>query len=55
MLESGTSIIETAMETGFVDQSHFSKFFKNFIGLTPRQYMKIFIEKDNEGEGYDKK
>lgn len=55
LLEGGTSIIETAMETGFVDQSHFSKFFKNFIGLTPRQYMKIFIEKDNEGESYDKK
>lgn len=43
LLENGTEPIEAAMETGFVDQSHFSNFFKEFIGLTPRQYKNIFI------------
>ena len=42
LLEAGISPIETAMQTGFTDQSHFTKFFKNFIGLTPKLYQGIF-------------
>jgi AraC-like DNA-binding protein len=42
LLEAGVSPAETAFRTGFSDQSHFSNFFKKLIGLTPRQYMKIF-------------
>ena len=42
LLEQGVLPIEAAMQTGFTDQSHFSNFFKRFIGLTPKQYMKIF-------------
>lgn len=42
LLEYGTEPIEVALETGFVDQSHFSNFFKEFIGLTPKQYKNIF-------------
>jgi len=42
LLEQGILPIEAAMQTGFTDQSHFSNFFKRFIGLTPKQYMKIF-------------
>jgi len=34
--------MEVAFQTGFSDQSHFSNFFKKLIGLTPKQYMKIF-------------
>lgn len=45
MLEQGVSPIDVALQTGFTDQSHFSNFFKKFIGLTPKQYMNIF--KDN--------
>lgn len=44
MLEQGVDPIEAAIRTGFSDQSHFSNFFKNFIGLTPRQYRDIFTE-----------
>ena len=33
---------EVALMTGFSDQSHFSKFFKEVIGLTPGQYRNIF-------------
>lgn len=43
MLEQGVEPIETADRTGFSDQSHFTNFFKSFIGLTPKQYQRIFI------------
>lgn len=43
LLENGYSPLEVALQTGFTDQSHFSNFFKKFIGLTPKQYMKIFM------------
>ncbi|MGE4276749.1 MAG: AraC family ligand binding domain-containing protein [Lawsonibacter sp.] len=42
LLEQGVLPIDVALQTGFTDQSHFSNFFKKFIGLTPRQYMNIF-------------
>lgn len=42
LLEQGVLPIDAALQTGFTDQSHFSNFFKKFIGLTPKQYMNIF-------------
>ncbi|WP_326907148.1 AraC family transcriptional regulator [Sedimentibacter sp. MB31-C6] len=42
LLEQGELPIDVALKTGFTDQSHFSNFFKKFIGLTPKQYMNIF-------------
>lgn len=45
LLQEGVSPMETAFSTGFSDQSHFSNFFKKLIGLTPKQYMKIFKDK----------
>lgn len=52
LLEAGMSPIEAAGQSGFTDQSHFSRFFKNFIGLTPRQYRNIFKEgNDNQRVG----
>lgn len=49
-LEKGVSPAETAFLTGFSDQSHFSNFFKKFIGLTPKQYQNIFINKNKSLE-----
>lgn len=46
LLEQGVTPIEAAGQSGFSDQSHFSKYFKNFIGLTPRQYQNIFTGSD---------
>ncbi|GEN86848.1 AraC family transcriptional regulator [Oceanobacillus sp. FSL W8-0428] len=48
LLEQGVKPAEAAFLTGFSDQSHLTKFFKSMIGLTPKQYMKIF---ESKGEG----
>jgi len=52
-LEQGIAPIDVALQTGFTDQSHFTNFFKKLIGLTPKQYMNIFIDKcggtENDG------
>jgi AraC-like DNA-binding protein len=37
-LVQGESIVDVALETGFNDQSHFTKFFKRLTGLTPGEY-----------------
>lgn len=47
LLAQGVPPLEAALQTGFSDQSHFSNFFKKFIGLTPRQYMNIFKNAPN--------
>lgn len=51
LLEKGEDIKDISFECGFSDQSHFTRFFKNFIGITPSQYKRIF----NEGEGENEK
>jgi len=38
LLRSGQSIIDTAHQVGFSDQSHFTKRFKQVTGITPGQY-----------------
>lgn len=44
-LERGVSPAEAAFSTGFSDQPHFTNFFKDYIGLTPKQYRDIFESK----------
>lgn len=51
LLEQGVPPIDAAFQTGFSDQSHFTHFFKEFIGLTPRQYMNIFTGGAAVGNG----
>lgn len=46
-LEQGFPPIEAADMAGFSDQSHFTNFFKEFIGLTPKQYQRIFTDTGN--------
>ena len=48
LLEQGLSPLEAAMLSGFSDQSHFTRFFKSLIGLTPKQYQNIFKGKEDE-------
>ena len=56
-LEEGIAPIAAAGMAGFSDQSHFTHFFKEFIGLTPKQYQRIFQDKEKDsnetGEGED--
>lgn len=44
LLEQAVALIDIAQQTGFSDQSHFSRYFKQFVGLTPKQYQEIFTE-----------
>jgi len=39
LLRQGMPFSQVALETGFNDQSHFTKRFKHFTGATPSQYM----------------
>ena len=56
-LEEGIAPIDAAGMAGCSDQSHFTHFFKEFIGLTPKQYQPIFQDKEKDsnetGEGED--
>jgi len=36
--QSGLSVLEVALATGFASGSHFSRLFKQYYGLSPRQY-----------------
>ncbi|MDD3360384.1 MAG: AraC family transcriptional regulator [Hespellia sp.] len=45
LLEQGMAPVETALQTGFTDQSHFTNYFNRFIGLTPGIYRDIFLER----------
>ena len=40
MLIAGMSIADTAVFLGFFDQSHFDKYFKKIVGLSPKEYMR---------------
>lgn len=51
LLEQGVKPIDAAFQTCFSDQSHLTKFFKRQVGLTPKQYMKIFEQDRLEIEG----
>lgn len=50
LLEQGIGPIDVAGMTGFSDQSHFTNYFKEFIGLTPKQYQRIFSDTLPAGE-----
>lgn len=38
MLKSGITIVDTALSTGFCDQSHMNRVFKKICGITPGQF-----------------
>jgi len=44
LLQDGTSLALCAQYCGFVDQSHFHRFFKRHTALTPKEYQVNFIQ-----------
>ena len=44
LLKKGFSIVETALECGFCDQSHFHRNFKKIVAITPKGYQDNFIQ-----------
>ena len=42
IISSDESLVEIALNTGFADQTHFSRSFKNVTGMTPNEFRKIF-------------
>ena len=40
LLARGDSIVDAALETGFADQSHLTRYFRNMLGITPGQFVK---------------
>ena len=47
-LEEGIPPIDASDMAGFSDQSHFTNFFRDFTGLTPKQYQRIFTDSREE-------
>ena len=43
-LQQGYSIVDTALECGFVDQSHFHKNFLKIVATTPKEYQLNFVQ-----------
>ena len=39
LLFTSQSITETSVNTGFYDQSHFDRSFKNIVGISPTEYL----------------
>lgn len=54
-LEQGIPPIDAADMAGFSDQSHFTNFFRDFIGLTPKQYQRIFTDKSRNTASEEEK
>lgn len=54
LLGQGISPLNTAIQTGFSDQSHFTNYFSSFIGLAPGVYREIFFDKSG-GESTENK
>lgn len=44
LLKAGNSIVNTALDCGFTDQSHFHRNFVNMVATTPRKFQINFIQ-----------
>lgn len=51
-LKAGIPIVETALELGFADQSHFQRTFKKCLAATPKQYQKSLLNQQVDTTEY---
>jgi AraC family transcriptional regulator len=42
ILSTNESLVEIALETGFADQTHFTRSFKRVTGMTPTEFRRLF-------------
>jgi AraC family transcriptional regulator len=42
MISTNTPLVEIALETGFADQTHFTRSFKLITGMTPTEFRRLF-------------
>lgn len=42
MVRSRAPLVEIALDAGFADQSHFTRAFKQLLGMTPAEYRRVF-------------
>ncbi len=40
LLLNGENIVNVSVAVGFYDQSHFDKYFRKIVGMTPKDYIK---------------
>lgn len=50
LLRSGCPVSSVAFQTGFADQSHLTRFFKRFVGVTPGRYQRSALLAAGRGE-----
>ncbi len=43
LLQQQWPLTQTALETGFADQSHLTRQFKRMLGVTPGAYRRLFV------------
>lgn len=54
LLEKGLFPAQAAACTGFCDQSHFTNFFRSFIGLAPGAYRNMVLKGKGTQEGRER-
>jgi AraC family transcriptional regulator len=42
MISTSTPLVQIALETGFADQTHFTRSFKHATGMTPTEFRRVF-------------
>ncbi|MGE0554328.1 MAG: helix-turn-helix domain-containing protein [Gemmatimonadales bacterium] len=50
LLRSGCPVSSVAFQTGFADQSHLTRFFKRFVGVTPGRYQRSALLAAGRGD-----
>jgi AraC-like DNA-binding protein len=42
-LQQGATLVDAALDAGFYDQSHYTNYFKHYVGVTPKIYQQAIL------------